>query len=825
MPFLLTLVQRLLNPRPDFSHLNRKQSEGIKARLDHHFLIRHVLFNVPLMVGGLIVLALFLTVLFGPLWAPENPYVTGQSTITFEDGELLAPPFPPSEEYPLGTDPRGKDLLSLILYGARNTLVACTLITLTRVLAGLGLGALAGWHSGKLFDRLVMGAISLTTALPILLSSMILIYALNIRRGLIVFIIAMSVVGWAEIAQYIRSEFIVLREKPFIEGARTIGLTGLGVAIRHVLPNVLPQLIVISLLEMSAVLMLLGELGFIGVYIGGGTLTTDFDDSAVSFSDIPEWGVLMADARQWAQAKPWMVFYPALAFFVSVLGFNALAEGLRQLIDQAAINTAFLLHKRTLLVVAAVAALTVYAVNNVGPAPVYANLANQFDGQAAYQHLQALTVTEGRGPTQPGSRAAAEYVASKFERYGLKAVGDSGSYFQAVHTRLVHPLKPPELILLDKNGRPQQSFRHQHDFGFVIQEHGGSGEIRAPLTFVGFKGKQVPWSAYKGLDLREQIVLLLADNAPADFATEALLRGAAGVLWVTGDDPEAIRSQVQLAGPAADYLRSPALPIFRIRPEVAETLLAPAQLTLADLRQQVLTWPQAREEPWLARPLTSRVQMSLALSEPEAVELVNVLGYLAGSDVALDSELVIVSAHYDGRDPEPDGPVYPAANDNASGLAVLLEIARLWQEQGVNPRRSVLFAAWGGGELNRSGAEAYFENYTGMISPLEPVAVFQLDNLGAGGDNLRLTTNAPRLDSLVEASADRLGVPLRRAESSYHPYQAFVKDQTEAVLFSWENSQVMPEQDRIERIRPEKLGQAGEVIMLALTNAVRQQEY
>jgi len=103
------------------------------------------------------------------------------------------------------------------------------------------------------------------------------------------------------------------------------------------------------------VLMVLGELGFVGVFMAEGR-AGEQRRAPGHHPDIPEWGAMMADSRLWARSKPWMVFYPALAFFVAVVGFNSLGEGLRRLIDRAAVSTAFLLSKRMLLVVATVTA-------------------------------------------------------------------------------------------------------------------------------------------------------------------------------------------------------------------------------------------------------------------------------------------------------------------------------------------------------------------------------------------------------------------------------------------------------------------------------------
>jgi len=821
MATLLTIIQRLLDPRPDFSGLSRRPPHNAESGSSRRLQWRHFVLNVPLLLGAAIVGVLFLMVLFGPVLAQENPYLAGRRTISYEDGNIIAPPFPPSAEYLLGTDANGKDILSLILYGARNTLVACTFIAMSRVLIGVVLGAIAGWNEGKTIDRLVTGAIALTTALPILLSSMILIYALDIRRGLTVFIIALSVVGWGEVAQFIRSEFIVLRQRPFIEGAQATGLPGPQIAVRHIVPNILPQLIVITLLEMSAVLMLLGELGFIGVYIGGGTASTNFNDERVTLIDVPEWGVMMADARRWVQSKPWMVFYPALAFFVAVFGFNALAEGIRRLVEQAAINTAFLLRKRMLVIIATITLMTIYTVNNVGPAPTYARLADNFNGEAALAHAQTLVGLTGRQYETGGNRPAANYIAEQFAAFGLQPGGRDRTYFHRIDSFLVRPETPPGLMLVNQSGQKQKAFVHGQGFGYVTRGHGGSGQAEAPLTFIGFRSKRVEWEDFRGLNLSGRIVLLLADNAPPDFATEAQLRGAVGVLWVSND----IRSQRQLAGSPADYLRRPTLPIFRITPAVAEILLAEDDTGLADLRRLLTDWPADSALPWFTHPLTARLSMSLALAEPEPVQLVNVLGYLPGGDVALDDRLVILSAHYDSPGFNPDNRLYEGANDNIAGVAMMLETARLWQTRGLTPRRSVLFAAWDGGNLDYSGADAYFDGYLGPISLLEPELVFQLDNVGAGGRKLRVNANSDRLTALMQASATQAGVPLQWTADSYHPYNLSLHNRTGSVLLSWLAEPLPPAADIAGRLEPQKFNDAGRVLLLALTTAAREPEY
>ena len=561
-------LKRILNGRPDYSQLSKpprpeeQEPQEKQTPTRRRVSPRNIIQNIPLMVGVLIVITFFLIVLFGPLWAPENPYLVGTTTLVMVDGVLQAPPFPPSPANPLGSDQWGRDILSLLLYGTRNTLVAATFITLARIILGTILGIIAGWNEGKGSDRAIMGTVGITTSIPLLLSGMLIIFALDIRRGITVFLIALCVVGWGEIAQYIRGEFIVLRQRSFVEGARAMGLTGTQTAIRHLLPNILPALVVISLLEMGATLMLLGELGFVGVFMGGGTAQESNFVTSATIPDIPEWGAMMADSRVWARGRPWMVFFPAMAFFLAVLGFNALGEGLRRLMERGSFNTSFIISKRMLAVVMVVVAATWYIVGNVGPAPSYARLAQSFNGEGALAEAQVIAAMGDRRPGAAGHEEAADYIAARLEEYGMQPAGGGRSFFQKIDTRLVEPLSPPALALLDSDGQPLEELVHLEQFAFRIDGHGGSGQAVAPITLVTFDPARGNWRGedFAGLDLRGQIVLVDRDNAPDAFATEALIRGALGVLQVEEPD-RGLRDQVQLADGEKDYLRRPTLPV------------------------------------------------------------------------------------------------------------------------------------------------------------------------------------------------------------------------------------------------------------------------
>lgn len=850
---LLEVVRSLLDPRARLDGLYRTGDDersgehptGARGRLG----VRDVVQNPPLMLGLIVVLGLLILVIFGPIWAPTNPYIAAQHLVPHYDverGEYISPPLAPSAEFPLGTDRWGNDLLSMLMHGARNTLVACAFITMARVGLGLSLGGIAGWNEGRTSDKVIMGAIGVITSLPILVSSIVLIYALGIRKGLPVFILALSAVGWTEIAQYVRSEFLVLRQKPFIEGARAVGLGGLGVAVRHVLPNILPQLLVIASLEMGAVMMLLGELGFVGVYIGGGSRiaveTDPFQFEFFTLVEVPEWGAMLAEGFRWLRSRPFVVWPPAVAFFVSVVGFNALGEGLRRLLEEKSISTAFLMRKEILLVVGVVTAATVCVIQTTGPAPWFARVAQAFNGEKAYQHVQALVEMDGRGAGQAGGEEAAAYIEDRFQAYGLEPAWKNNSYRYLLQAQIVRPLEQPVLALVGPDGRLLRNFRHQVDFGFWIEGHGGSGNIQAPLTFVGFgsmgehaaaeDGEGLGWESFKGLDLRDRVVLLVQGNAPPEFGNEALIRGARGVLWVVGEDE--CYSQIQILG--SESLRKPQIPVFCIRPWVADALLKADGHSLVDLMrfgaEDDLGHTASSTGPgWFTRDLASSVHLSVSLGEPTEMDVPCVLGYKRGSDYDLTGQLVILFADYDGLGVDPDGTVYPAANQNASGVGVLLELARLWQEQDLDARRSVLFVAWGAGQLEEPGAAQFLSQtssyrYLPATAPNRPALFLQLERVGVGGDELWIhPRSSKRLAELVSETMVELGEATTREVESGESADPVLLSRVPSVHLSWVDSQVTPDQDTLQSIDEDKLQTIGEMLALALTRVMRQTLY
>jgi hypothetical protein len=288
-----------------------------------------------------------------------------------------------------------------------------------------------------------------------------------------------------------------------------------------------------------------------------------------------------------------------------------------------------------------------------------------------------------------------------------------------------------------------------------------------------------------------------------------------------------VRSQIRVNAHAA--LQKPQVPILRVRPSVIEVLIGGDAGALSGL----LAGDEADQSGhgWFARDLTSRVRVSVSLDVPQEAQLPCVLGYKPGSDYDLASELIVLLAYYDGLGVDPDGTVYPAANDDASGVGTMLELARLWDEQDLAARRSVLFVAWPAGTLQGNGLATFLRTaanfrFLPALTPNRPAAIVQLEGVGAGGDAVLLHPRSNRrLRDLFAEAAAEVGVPVLSQEWTGADSEELELPQVPSVGVTWANAHVSPEKDTAHRVLPGKLQRVGEVLTLMLTRMVRQARY
>ena len=221
---------------------------------------------------------------------------------------------PPSAEHWFGTDDLGRDVFSRVVYGGRTSLIIGFVPSLISLILGTALGLLAG-YAGKHVDGLIMRLADIVLAFPSLLLAMVVMYTLG--ASLLNMFIALSIINWAGTARVVRAQTLSLKEKEFVEAARSMGVSNVMILLRHILPNCVPNLIVLFTLDIPGAIMWESSMSFLGVG----------DPNAAS------WGLMVSQGKQYAYMCPWLILAPGLAILIIVMAFNFLGDGLRDAID------------------------------------------------------------------------------------------------------------------------------------------------------------------------------------------------------------------------------------------------------------------------------------------------------------------------------------------------------------------------------------------------------------------------------------------------------------------------------------------------------------
>jgi peptide/nickel transport system permease protein len=261
--------------------------------------LRRLSIVVPAAVIVLVGLACFLGPLVLPVPKPVGGNVLNAGLPSFSPGHFL------------GTDPNGNDILSRILYGGRNSLIIAVSVNLIGLTVGGGFGALSGYLGGAT-DTLIMRVFDVFIAFPSLV--LIIAVAQSLGPSVITAILALSFFGIPAVARVARAATLTLREQPFMAAAKLCGTPWWRVLIRHIAPNIAPQLITFAMLGMGLIIVLEGALSFLGLGVPPPS---------------PSWGNMISEGQASLSATPMLVLWPSLTLFVTVLAFNLLGESLR----------------------------------------------------------------------------------------------------------------------------------------------------------------------------------------------------------------------------------------------------------------------------------------------------------------------------------------------------------------------------------------------------------------------------------------------------------------------------------------------------------------
>ena len=282
----------------------------VNIRPDPSFVYR--ICHEPRAVFGLFVLSvLTVTALTAPWLAPHDPL---EQDLLYS---FLPPTWYPQGEgsYLLGTDNLGRDIISRTVYGTRIALVVAVIAASLACLLGTALGLCAGFFGGKV-DLIISRVVDIWMSFPAVLLSIVLVAVIG--AGLHAVIIAIVIIDWTRFCRVVRAETMVQKELDYVASGVTIGLSRIQLLLNEILPNLVPLLIVLLSMEMGIAIVVETILSFVGLSIA---------------SDTPSWGNLIQEGRQYIHQVPWLLGLPVFCLIFSVVGLNALGDGLKQVID------------------------------------------------------------------------------------------------------------------------------------------------------------------------------------------------------------------------------------------------------------------------------------------------------------------------------------------------------------------------------------------------------------------------------------------------------------------------------------------------------------
>lgn len=366
---------------------------------------------------------------------------------------------------------------------------------------------------------------------------------------------------------------------------------------------------------------------------------------------------------------------------------------------------------------------------------------NQLAEKISVDTIKAITAAlsaedmQGRGTMQPGGDKAANYIAERFAKTGLKPLGDKGSYLQKIEFK--ETVATSETIF--KVG--EETLAHGTDFA-IAPHHNGNKDVSGEMVFIayGLQAKAINRDDLEGMDVRGKVVVMLAGppanlskeswkNADAEFAIPRMLigKGAVALVYIGHGREEQPPDELikyygrrQITLPDEEGYPSFVPPFVYVGSKAAEKLFAKSGVTLKD------ALAKAEQEGFKPIKLGQKAKL---VSKYKIVKGTgsNVVGYLEGSDPNLKAEAVLFSAHYDAFGME-NGKSYPGAADNALGVAEILSIAEAYSKMETKPKRSMVFLAVTGEEYGLYGSKHWAKNPTWKIKQI--AANLNIDGIG-----------------------------------------------------------------------------------------------
>lgn len=739
--------------------------------------------NYPLLIGGSIMVLLMILMIFGDNLITYDPYGMQLNTLEMKNGEYVNenPDMPPNKEHLFGTDIVGRDIFSQIIYGAKYTLSLGILVALFRLITALPLALISGFGN-KIIGKIIDLFDNIFSTIPTLIFCIIIlsfgqINSLEFNQSIIAFIVVLTFVGWARLGKLLRERTKEILNTDFISGEIAIGKNKFLIATQNVLPHLTATIIIETFFEIGRALMLVASMGVFGVYVGDVFYPYELlgkEGSILEASFDPEWGGLLGSSTYALMAKKsWIAFFPALAFFISILGFNLFAEGLKKELNKR--NSRFISNLRKIpfhlspktfiyqcknmgrykgQVILKVIIIIVIVVPLLIPPP---SSLYQVDTQKAFSHVQEFDKDkyEGRMLGTVGRDKASEYIINNLKKYGLKSYFKEGYIKEMESNNKIGDIEEVNLSIIDTNGDIIKKLKFKEDYKYTsfhtyspsYYDEKYSGEI---LTVKSLE---------EGKFTNDNKYFLLLDNNKF-FGIYDLY-----------DYVEKIEKKVKLAG-----LIMPEHSNYSYKKKV--NLLQVYESNKEEEEQQLYYRGKGTKKPIILEVNRDVLKELKGLEGKNMVskndikildgfKYKNVAGVIKGKDSSKEKLVIATNYDYLGYDDEIK---YKGLLYNGTSISATLEIAKTLVNAKEKPEQDIVFVFFDGSKFRKdTGVDMYLkENGLGFF---ENSFVISMNSLGLKDTNtLFLDTSVASTNKrkyfeyikYIEKRAGELGITLKR---------------------------------------------------------------
>lgn len=627
---------------------------------------------------------------------PADPYGVQRMQYSNENNtsQIITPPIPPNKDYPWGTDERGRDMKSLIIYGTKKTVFVACLAALLRLFIALPLSILAGYKNKfaawliKLFN-ILFSAIPLVIA--VIIFSSIGIFNFIIKDNTLRSVVWLVLLGWSRLSYLLAEKVSEILQQDFIEGEIAIGKNKVELAVQNILPHLIPSIVVMYFLEVAMILLLMSQIGIFGAVLGGGFYNAE---GGLAVPNEFDWASLLQFAYLlFGSEKMWLVTFPAAAFAVSVIGFNLFGEGLRIEFEKRSSKVITFIKRipdffsipkllyeiksyqqnKRRLIFKAITYIVILTILVSPPIPSR----YKFDGDNSIAIVKELSDPkyQGRRTGSEGMRKTAEYIADTLKSYGVRPLGED--YVQSYTVPKAYNISYGEFKVYTASGK-EIEFENRNDY-YIISPYNQSQRAKI-IKARPEELKSVNMEKFE--EFHNSIILMDVRYADPRDVTSAMMNLSfiikpKGVIMIQGWQSLDDYPKVNIVDKTFQNTL-----VINLSSDKGDQLLAYKDLE-AEYKVETIKYENARGY--------------------------NVIGYIPGSNPKYANECIVVGTAIDylGNDKNLN---YPGAL-SLNAIAAELEIARVMSKYGIKPEKTIIFGFWDGSFTDYRGSRAFKESH------------------------------------------------------------------------------------------------------------------